>query len=657
MGLLDRFFKKSAQTTKPNTGIFSFLMGTAAPDMKGAEYLGAYKGWVYACVNAIAEDVATVDLRLQRLTSAGWIDIQNHIAETTLYDVNPFMTSSELILYTQSFLELEGNAFWYLPKGQVTKKPAEIWLLDPHRVTVVKSNNAFINGYVYKNERNEIIPFTTEDVLHFKRFNPLSKYRGMGTVQAAALAIDIDTYSAQFNRNFFFNSAMPSATLETDGTITKEQMERIKAEWDSRYKGVDNAHKLAILQGGLHFNPVQLSQKDMEFLEQRKFTRDEIMGIFRVPKTILGITEDVNRANAEATEYVFSKRVIKPRMEFIMDRLNEFYLPLFGLDQKEYRFAFTDPTPQNVELKLKANETGLRAGYLTINEVREEEGRDAVDGGDVVYLPANLLPISISKKTGQDSNSQKELVSIVKENKDDSAEVEKRVRFIEGQITERTQVYKSIFLDQKARVVRALQTKKSKKGTKDEELIDKVNPTFDEEFTSKLEDANKETLETSYIRAGKLALANLEIDLPFDVTHERAVSWLQENALSQAKLVVGTLRDEMRVRITTGVKEGLGVNDITNNLAEFFDEQSEWRALRIARTEVIGGYAEGSLEGYRQSGIVSMKRWLSASDPDSLCALNIQDGAIPLNASFSSGHSAPPAHPNCRCTLVPEVGN
>jgi HK97 family phage portal protein len=652
MGLLDRFFKKSAQTTKPNTGIFSFLMGTAAPDMKGVEYLGAYKGWVYACVNAIAEDVATVDLRLQRLSSAGWTDIQNHIAETTLYDVNPFMTSSELILYTQSFLELEGNAFWYLPRGQVTRKPAEIWLLDPHRVTVVKSNDVFINGYVYKNERNESIPFKTEDILHFKRFNPLSKYRGMGTVQAAALSIDIDTYSAQFNRNFFFNSAMPSATLETDGTITKEQLERIKAEWDSRYKGVDNAHKLAILQGGLHFNPVQLSQKDMEFLEQRKFTRDEIMGIFRVPKTILGITEDVNRANAEATEYVFSKRVIKPRMEFIVDRLNEFYLQLFGLDQKEYRFTFTDPTPQNVELKLKANETGLRAGYLTINEVREEEGRDAIDGGDVVYLPANLLPISIPKKAAVDNQKQ-----FIKENKDEDPEVEKRVRFIEGQIVERTQVYKNIFLDQKARVVRALQGKKSKKGTEEEDLIDKVNGAFDDEFASKVEDASKEALETSFVRAGKLALASLEIDLPFNVTHERAVSWLRENALSQARSVVGTLKDEMRERITTGVKEGLGVNDITGNLAEFFDEQSEWRALRIARTEVVAGYAEGSLEGYRQSGIVRMKRWLSASDPDSLCALNIQDGAIPLNASFSSGHSAPPAHPNCRCTLVPEVGN
>ncbi len=401
MGLLDRFRQKK---TAINTSIFSVLFGKEAPNMKGPEFLGAYKGWVYSCVNAIAEDVSTIDLHLQRLTSDGWADISEHLALSTLADVNPFMSSSDLLIATQSFLELEGNAFWYLPRGSVTRKPAEIWLLDPTRTYVVKSATDFIGGYVYKNEKGEDVPFKREEIIHFKRFNPQNKYRGMGTVQAAAMAIDIDTYSATWNRNFFFNSAMPSATLETAGTLTTEQYNRVKAEWDSRYKGVDNAHKLAILQGGLHFNPISLSQKDMEFLEQRKMSRDEILGIFRVPKTILGITDDVNRANAEATEYVFSKRVIKTRMEFIADRLNEFYIEMFGEDQKKLRFTYTDPVPKNRELVLQANETGIRAGYLTINEVREQEGKQPVNGGDEIYLPLNLTPIG----SVQDSqNSQK----------------------------------------------------------------------------------------------------------------------------------------------------------------------------------------------------------------------------------------------------------
>ena len=56
MGLHDRLFPSSSPKTKGlNSGIFTYLTGAAAPDIKGGEFLGAYTGWVNACVNAIAE--------------------------------------------------------------------------------------------------------------------------------------------------------------------------------------------------------------------------------------------------------------------------------------------------------------------------------------------------------------------------------------------------------------------------------------------------------------------------------------------------------------------------------------------------------------------------------------------------------------------------
>lgn len=654
MGLLDRFKKKQATV---NTSIFSLLFGRAAPDMKGPEYLGAYKGWVYSCVNAIAEEVATIELQLQRLTSDGWVEVPEHLALSTLADVNPFMSSSDLLIATQSFLELEGNAFWYLPRGSVTKKPAEIWLLDPTRTYVVKSASEFIGGYVYKNERGEDVPFRREEIIHFKRFNPLNKYRGMGTVQAAALAIDIDTYSATWNRNFFFNSAMPSATLETAGTLTTEQYNRVKAEWDSRYKGVDNAHKLAILQGGLHFNPVSLSQRDMQFLEQRKLSRDEILGIFRVPKTILGITDDVNRANAEATEYVFSKRVIKTRMEFIVDRLNEFYIEMFGEDQKKLKFTYTDPVPQNRELVLQANETGLRAGYLTINEVREQEGKPPVNGGNEIYLPLNLTPIGSVQDDSQ--NSQKKVQKVITLAKSTDADrVEKRVKFIQSEIKTRQQDYKEAILLIKNFLIRGIkQGKKTIKKDPSEDVLRTVFDSYDDTFLPLASKLNKQTLESAFLFAGKQALSQLETDVSFDLQNPRADEWLKTNALNHAKSIVATLKDEAKSRILAGLKEGLGSEDIASTLSDFFDSQSSWRALRIARTEVISGYAEGSIEGYRQSGIVQMKRWITASDDkvDDECAQNELDGPISLDASFSSGVDAPPVHPNCRCVIAPEI--
>jgi len=113
----------------------------------------------------------------------------------------------------------------------------------------------------------------------------------------------------------------------------------------------------------------------------------------------------------------------------------------------------------------------------------------------------------------------------------------------------------------------------------------------------------------------------------------------------------------MAVKIMEGIEQGAGPKEIAGTITQYFEDQSEWRALRIARTEVISGYAQGSLEGYRQTGIVKQKQWLTAGDDrvEGECLLNEADGPIALEATFTSGVDAPPVHCNCRCTLQPVV--
>jgi hypothetical protein len=75
-----------------------------------------------------------------------------------------------------------------------------------------------------------------------------------------------------------------------------------------------------------------------------------------------------------------------------------------------------------------------------------------------------------------------------------------------------------------------------------------------------------------------------------------------------------TVKDEVKQRVIQGIKDGQGAEDVAASIGEIFESQTQWRALRIARTEAISGYAQGSLEGYRQSGIVNRKQWLTAGD-------------------------------------------
>jgi len=75
----------------------------------------------------------------------------------------------------------------------------------------------------------------------------------------------------------------------------------------------------------------------------------------------------------------------------------------------------------------------------------------------------------------------------------------------------------------------------------------------------------------------------------------------------------------------------------------------------IARTETIRADCQGNLAAYKNSGLVSGKKWILGSEHtgDDECNDNAAEGEIPLDQDFSSGDEAPPAHPNCVCDFVP----
>src|SRR5258708_3928922 len=259
--------------------IFGFFQAQNKPMMGEKEQLKAFKGWVFTCVNAIAERVSDTELFLEKLNENGsYSRVDGHEILDVLHHVNDYMTFNQLVFSYAAYQELNGNSFWYIVRNN-QNKICEIWPLDPTRVEVCKSDTDFIAGYIYTNEKGDKVNFQTNEIVHFKRFNPTNPYRGMGTVEGAAVAIDTDTFAGQWQRNFFGNSAIPAALLSTTNTLNQDQYDRIKANWDAKYKGVENANKLAILEGGVNYQIVSNTPQEMQFSESRKDLRDEILAI------------------------------------------------------------------------------------------------------------------------------------------------------------------------------------------------------------------------------------------------------------------------------------------------------------------------------------------------------------------------------------------
>ena len=185
-------------------------------------------------------------------------------------------------------------------------------------------------------------------------------------------------------QNFFRNSAEPGGIIEFPQGLQDADFERLAERWRFQHQGVANAHRVAILERGT-WKDRKLTQRDMQFEQLRRFERDQILGAFGMPLAIMGITESVNRANAEAAEVMYARWLVRPRLMRIRSALNERLLKLYP-DGDNLFFDFVDPVPMNRLETIQEGQMGYSNQILTLNEARARFGADPVEDADEVPI-------------------------------------------------------------------------------------------------------------------------------------------------------------------------------------------------------------------------------------------------------------------------------
>lgn len=603
-----------------------------------------YYGVVFSCIDAIAVNVASTRFFLIDTKKENQ-KLEDHLAIKLLYKPNPLQSSHDFFYLISSHIDAFGSSYIY-PVKNGKGEPLELWLLDPSRIKLVPGEN-LISGYIYYNPKGEKIPFDLNELIEIKRPNPFNQIEGVSTIEMAQHSIEGDINAVEWNKNFFENGAMPSGVLTTGENLTEEAFNRLKRQWEERYQGKINAHKPLILEAGLTWNSLTMKQKDMDFIEQRRFSRDEILSIFKVPKTILAITDDVNRANAETSEYVFAKRVIEPRLRLIFDKLNQFYLPLFP-NSESLALRFEDPTPENVEMKLKKWETGLRAGFLTINEVRKEDKREPIEGGDVIYLPFSLAPIGTPKKEDEKIIKNKEI------------QTKNHIPLRDQTLTRLEGEYRVKLEELFRKLIQMIKSKKLKKIKTKDPLIDEIiadiypdTTEWEKMFSTITFDFGKKaTLEAINHVAQTYGIAPLT-----ENNFKKVIDWLKKRVEETTGDVTQTLYNRAKEVIARNLAEDVvDIEKIREEVAETINDERYWRVERIVRTELFTAYSESEYQTYKMSGQVERLKWIAAAD-ERTCPICMQNHlkVVKLGNEFPSGDTHTPAHIQCRCSSIPTL--
>lgn len=274
--------------------------------------------WVYSAIRAISLNLSGVPFKVQVGSRSDPKDVEIDDPgpagdlKRVLEAPNEFLTGLELKEATIVFQELFGMCFWVLERNNPTQIPKSIIPVSPNSMEPVLDDKRRLIGWVWF-DGTEMVPLLSTNLVIFKFFNPYDPIKGLAPLQAASAGVTTDYLADVYGNRFFANNGVPDGIVSFEKRLKKEQQKQFIETWEQRHRGAVNAHKLAVITGGGKWQKTGMSQRDMEFVKQKDWTRKQILAVFKVPESEVSLFEGIgNSNNARSQDQGFWKKTLVP---------------------------------------------------------------------------------------------------------------------------------------------------------------------------------------------------------------------------------------------------------------------------------------------------------------------------------------------------------
>jgi len=707
--------KKETKSSQDLGELIAPVYAEVPPAPKAGLYLEeGLRSWAFIAISAIADEISSIEISTFKKSGEDWVEHTNNQILNTLNYPNSVQTKEDLLWLTIVYLLAEGEAPLLLNNS---KNPTQMVLINPNKLKIKFDKDEIISGYTYQQSNGSIREIPADLVLFLKIPSIHSPFRGTGIMKYIAQTLDIDNYIEEYLRMFFFNDATPGSVLETEKELSNEAYNRLALLLKTKHRGVKKQHKNLILEGGLKWKEVGSKLSDLHLKELSDSIRDKVLASFKVPKSVLGIVEDVNRANGESSDRVFAKRCIRPKLKLVQAQLNMFFVPKFS-DGKNYWVEFDNPVKEDEKMQAEVDNIYIQAGVWSVNEVRarmemppieelvktDPTAKDPTKKDDPVTTPATSQDVEDdvngtkgrkhwnpqvirrfkecyvleTKEKKEGPKPSESFVNVMKDylkmksnmktaSKKDYTDAEKedfhtkKISFTEKIEADYVKVLMAYFKQVEESVLGTIKTYKKKAVSYN---LD------DDEEAEIMAEISIPFIEETIVKESALAFALVGIpDQRLDDQDKLVRRFISSRMLKLGKSTSKTTRNDVQGIIDRWNEEKGDIPLLKQMLSEYFLDPS--RAELIARTEVsrASGFAQETV--YEEVGAVG-KQWSTAIDERVCEFCGEMDGKIVgvTENYWEKGDevageaggilpiglddvSSPPLHPACRCDLIP----
>jgi HK97 family phage portal protein len=335
----------------------------------------------YACVTLIAGDIGKLRPMVIEYDADGlWTEVESVPAADLLLRPNGYQNHIQFKEWWIISKLMAGNS--YAIKDRDARGNIKgLYLLNPRGVCPLVTPEGEIFYSLATDNLSGIIGMTVpaSEIIHDRMnclFHPLV---GIAPVFACGIAARQGIMIQRDSTAFFAGASKPAGILTSPGTVTKPQRDEYRQEW-KKFQN-ENAGDIAVLAGGLKFEPMQMTALDAQLVDQLKMAAETICSTFHVPAYKVGVGPAPLNNNVEALDQQYYSQCLQTLIESMELCLTE------GIDIKP-RAAQLDLDGllrMDQRTQMETLGIGVDKTIITPNDARKKLNYPAKPGGDALY--------------------------------------------------------------------------------------------------------------------------------------------------------------------------------------------------------------------------------------------------------------------------------
>lgn len=604
------------------------------------------QGSVRTVVDFLARNIASLSPKVfERVSDTDRQRVTDHPLAELLARPNPRTTRYRLLNDLVHDMCIYDTAYWLKVKGPGTFGLVRL----PPRMVTPKGESWLAPDYFEVRGDRGRQTITPEQIVHFRGYSPSGDLAGTPPMEALRQALAEGFEAGQMRSQVLRNGARASGYLQRPAAAprwSEETREKFRRSWSSQYVGANSSEAggTPILEDGMTFVKVAQTADELQYVEVRKLTREEVAAAFHVPAPMVGILDHATFSNIKEQHKQLYQDTLGPWLDQIEQELALQLVPDLVDDGRRIYVEFDIAAKMRGDLSEEAASLyqGVGGPFMTANEARARRNLPALPGGDELIRP---LSVTTTGGGASPTDVADEPKSRRLSTKHGAARFVPSREQIEAAQTQASQTLSRFFRRQRAAVLSLLGAKSGRDWWDSRR--------WDEELADDLEAlALNVTGEIGPAAAAGLGFSPSAYDV------DRTRRFLRAVCESRAGAINSTTADALRAALADGDEGENGEDQLS--AANVFDDAVGHRGAAAAVTLATTFASFAVTEAARQAAPSrAMKVWTVTSGNPRTSHAGMDGETVPVDDVFSNG-MAWPGDPvggadevaECRCTIT-----